>query len=51
MCYLANQQNIVNFNFLNTNSNNLACVNAALIAGLYPNIVRLDNANNRLVNE
>lgn len=51
MCYLLNQHNTVNYSYLNTNSNRLACVNAALAAGLYPNIVRLDKANFRLINE
>lgn len=38
-------------NDLNSNSNSTGCIKAALVAGLYPNILRLDKKNNRLINE
>ena len=40
-----------NFDYLNTNSTNQACIKAVLVAGFYPNIIRIDKANNRLIHE
>lgn len=52
MDYLKNSFDMMEFNGrLNTNSNNLNCIKAILVAGLYPNVVRIDKINNRLINE
>ena len=37
--------------FYNRNSNKTSCIRAVLAAGFYPNVVRIDKKNNRLINE
>jgi hypothetical protein len=36
---------------LNKNSSNLNCIKAAIVASHYPNLIRLDKKNKRLLNE
>ncbi len=36
---------------LNANSDNLSCVKAVLVTGLYPNVIRIDKKNKMLKNE
>ena len=36
---------------VNVNSNKMCCIRAALIAGCYPNLIKIDKINNRLLNE
>lgn len=38
-------------NDLNSNSDNLSCIKAALVSSLYPNVIRFDKKDNRFKNE